>query len=197
MIVSNAIQSNSISLTYGGESKPQSEIYKTPMEEILKKYYYDNSSKPDSMTISFYDSARDYIQSGVVKYYYNGLNQLIRTEQYNINGLMVNKVEYTYDTSGNIVKELSYLSNGLYEEKDMTYDNKINPYNNLSVYLYYDLSRSKNNLLSEKITNVQNSQLSSETAYTYIYDSDNYPIERTVKTTGLGAVTITERYEYQ
>ncbi|MFA6979677.1 MAG: hypothetical protein WC209_10170 [Ignavibacteriaceae bacterium] len=188
----------SITLNYEGNNRPQTENYKSAFGDLLKKYYYDSTSKLDSMDFLLKDTSNNYIPEGHLKYYYNSLNQLIKMEQYDVEYKLLFTTENNYNGNGNIVESKFYDSNGLREISTKTYDNKTNPWYNLKEWLNYDISKSKNNLLSSNTTFSNNSQENTVTTYTYTYDSDGYPISRIIEfTSNKIKTTITETYEYQ
>ncbi len=197
--ISNSKLFRSISLNYDGKNKPQTENYITPFQELLKKYYYDSSSKLDSMDIMFVDGTNIYKQYRHLKYYYNSLNQLSKTEYYNTEYKLIFTTEYKYDGAGNTIERRFYDSNGLNELTKMTYNNKINPWYILKDWLIdYNASMSKNNLTSSSSIYSNNSQKNTETIFTYTYNSDNYPISKTMEITRNNIkTTLTERYEYK
>ena len=186
-----------ITLNYDGKSKPQTENYKTDFEDLLKKYYYNSSSNLDSMEFMLKDSMNNYQLYGKLKYYYNSLNQLIKTEQYNNKGILMITTEYKYDENVNISEVRFYDSKGLKEITTKTYDNKKNPWHELKDWLNYDVAVSKNNVQSISST-YYNGQENSETKHTYTYDSDGYPITKKIEyITNSIDTTLNETYEYQ
>jgi hypothetical protein len=86
-----------------------------------------------------------------------------------------------------------------YDTITYTYDNKRNPFSVQTdpdiVFIPYNLLRdfryyNANNLLSQTYTNAYSFE--SETTYSYIYNSDNYPVSRTTTDSG----SWTEYYNY-
>jgi len=189
----------SVILNYDNSDLPQSEHYKTRNEDILKNYYFNQSSMLDSMDFLLYSNTTyNYVIDGHMKYSYNASNHLIKMEQYNTGYELLFTTEYDYDASENIVESRFYNMNGLLEIAKMTYDNKTNPLYHLKGLLNYEATMSKNNLVSTSTTNVNNSQNNSETIITYKYSSDGYPVTRTIDYIGYNnKSTLSYTYEYQ
>lgn len=186
----------SVILDYNGSSLPQSEFYKTINEDLMKKYYFNASALLDSADLMRKDNQGNYVLVGHLKYSYNLSNRLSKMEQFNTNNQMLFTTEYTYDASGNVIEKHFYSSGGLNEIYTMTYDNKINPWNNLKGLLNYDATMSKNNLLSIIATYVNNSQNNYEVLFTYKYDSDGYPLSRVMEHT-INNIKTTSNYLYE
>ncbi|MHB8338961.1 MAG: hypothetical protein ACYDEE_16220 [Ignavibacteriaceae bacterium] len=197
--VSDSKISNLVTLNYNGQNKPQTEYYTFQTEELLKKYYYGSSSNLDSTDIMLKDSTNNYNLDGHLKYYYNSLNQLIKIEQYDTKYNLLFTTDYSYDGNGNISERQLYSSNGFNNEvTTMKYDDKINPWYNLKGWFHYDISMSKNNLISYSTTNSNNNIANAEATYNYTYDSDGYPVSvNIVVTTNNVKNNITEKFEYQ
>jgi hypothetical protein len=188
----------SVILNYDGNNLPQSEFYKTINEDVLKKYYYNESSLLDSMDYFRKDNSINYTIAGHMKYYFNESNLLSKIEQYNLANDLAFTTYYDYDASGNIIDRRFYYSDVLNEITTMTYDNKINPWYGLKEWLNYEASISKNNLLSSSTVYPNNSQNNSETMFTYNYDSDGYPISSVMEyTSSSNNIIINNTYEYK
>lgn len=195
---SNSQLSTAITLNYDGTTKPKSENYISFNQDYIKYYYYDINSLLDSMTFSTKDNSGSYILSGYVKYFYDGNKQLTKTEQFTTSNSFVVRFEYSYDSNGNVIEEKQYRSSGLYSDATMTYDNKVNPWYNLSDCLFYPVSMSKNNLLSKNQVFSDSTQENYQNTITYVYDSDGYPISSiTQLSSQSNNLTINNTFEYK
>ena len=193
----NTQLNTSVTLNYAGEVKPQSENYIGIGGDLMKYYHYNSNSVLDSMIFSWKDSSGNYIPQGYKKYYYNGLGQLAKTEQFTNSNLLVAKFEYSYDSNGNEIEEKLFDSNQLVSDATMTYDNKVNPWYSLKDCLLYNVSINKNNELSRNQV-YYNAQENYQTTASYVYDSDGYPINsETQYSSQSNNITITKTYEYK
>ncbi|RPI60720.1 MAG: hypothetical protein EHM44_09925 [Ignavibacteriales bacterium] len=194
---SNGVLTTSIVLSYNGSDRPQSELYKNRNEEILKKYFYNNSLL-DSTEFSLKDSVGNYNVFANMKYYYNQSNLLVKMVQQNTVNQLSFTTDYTYDASGNVVELRFYYGNQLNYTSTSTYDNKINPWNNLKNWLNYDATVNKNNSLNSNVVYVNNILMNSETSSTHLYDTDGYPISSIIKYYANNDSTIiNQTYEYK
>lgn len=184
-------------MSYNGSDRPQSELYKNRNEEILKKYFYNNSLL-DSTEFSLKDSVGNYNVFANMKYYYNQSNLLVKMVQQNTVNQLSFTTDYTYDASGNVVELRFYYGNQLNYTSTSTYDNKINPWNNLKNWLNYDATVNKNNSLNSNVVYVNNILMNSETSSTHLYDSDGYPISSIIKYYANNDSTIiNQTYQYK
>lgn len=186
-----------IILNYEGQAKPQSENFVGSTGDYMKYYYYNSNSMLDSMSYSFKDSAGNYVPQGYIKYYYNGLGQLNKTEQYTNSNLLVVKFEYTYDSNGNLIEEKQFNSEQLVSDATMTYDDKVNPWYSLKDYLLYNVSINKNNALNRNQVFYDSQENYQNTITSYVYDSDGYPISSVIQYVSQNSnITITNTFEY-
>ncbi len=189
----------SIELNYNGAEKPQSEIYLAESGEFLKQYYYNSSfdGRLDSMHYKIKDETGSYQLIAVLKYSYDGANQLIKKEQFSITNQLALTTDYPFYFNGNIIEKRLTNPGGLSEVTTSKYDNKINPLYNLKDRLNYEAAIQKNNVISRRTVR-NSSEFSSESRYTYEYDDSCYPISRTVSfvtSTGIDSAYV-ETYQY-
>jgi hypothetical protein len=189
----NLISSDSI--IYNGKKLPQSVVYISGSTDRLIKYYYDSSENLDSVNIFRKNDSGDYVPEMYLRNFYNSWNQLSKTEQFNERYELILTITYKYDAVGNVIEKSLDDSTGLLKLTTMTYDNKINPWHLLKDWYRYDISISKNNVLS-----IHNNYYlrSDDTKYTYTYNSDGFPVSAVMEYTSPDShSTMNERFEYK
>lgn len=189
----------SIELNYDGKEKPQSEIYLTESGEFLKQYYYNSSfdGRLDSMHYKIKDGTGSYQLIAVLKYSYDGTNQLIKKEQLSISNQLVFSTDYSFYFNGNIIEKRLTNPGGLSEVTTSKYDDKINPLYYLKDWLNYEATKQKNNVISRKMVR-NSSEFNLESRYTYEYNDAGLPISRTVSLVTSSGIdsSYTETYQY-
>ena len=202
-IITNSQPATSITLHYNNEKLPQSEDYTQYNIKYIRKFNYDEGGKVIKSDYLFQDSSENYLPVRYLDYIYNALGQLEKTEQYNYNSTNNNfvhtfDIEYKYDGDGNIIEKDIYSSGNLDTQEIMTYDNKINPLYLLKDYFHYDVSLSKNNILSIKRTYLGGTPQITLLTYSYKYDSEGYPLTSTINISSDNqSDSLQTIYEYQ
>ncbi|MVO09308.1 hypothetical protein GOQ30_09075 [Flavobacterium sp. TP390] len=168
-------------------------------------FVYDSNGKLISGIEKYYDGSN--LITGNVNYVYNAQNKLSSIEYhdnlhfdytYNSNGTIT---EDNYDSNGfadtfiytflnnNVVaiEESSIITTYQFDTKNSPFMNVYSPYELFRSYFDYDYNNATNKLYNNSTADSRSS------TYTYIYNSDNFPIKRT-ETTGDGEIIITEYF---
>ncbi len=193
--VYNSQISYSATFDYDNEGRPQTGYFNLPYnDDQMKKYFYDSSSRLDSMQFFIKDSNSIYVPMGTVIIFYNSAGELIKWQQINIPNKLIMTFEYEYDVNGNVIDTKAYDANGLYSETVMSYDNKINPL----PYTDGEVPISKNNEITGSYSEPRNPEQNYSFKYTYTYDKDGYPLTETYfYTQGSVKDTVAQTYQYQ
>lgn len=183
-------------------------------DDFIKQFYYNNgvldraefqdlnAVSDGSIEQYFYNNGllierQDFYNTTTLdeRFIYSFNNSNIDNIQYIGNGQTTYSEEYifVYDSNKNVIsRKHDYLNTAISDQKlTFTYDTKKSPFLNFQpkIVLIDDVFSFNNNLTSEILTDLTNSNVIYQRNYTYTYDSDDYATSKTD-----GAETIT--YEY-